>query len=110
MGTAQEDTFTLVGVHTDGERRLEFGLDALKSRVVRLEAVIRYLLQLSGESPDDFEAESVERYATALEAKLSIASEATPKETARDFEHGYMAKPPQPRSEFIAKATPKESE
>lgn len=71
MGTAQEDTFTLVGVHTEGEREALKQLAALRPRIVQLEATVRYLLQLSGENPDDFNYEAVDRHWTAMAAEKS---------------------------------------
>ena len=72
MGTAQEDTFTLINCQTDGERKLLTKVEGLTSRVVRLEATVRLILISAGEVPIDFEWEAVDLYTTALEAKANI--------------------------------------
>jgi len=68
----QRNHFTLLDTETEGEVELRKSMNALQAKVAGLEATIRYLLQLSGENPDDFIFEALDRHLTAAEAKRNL--------------------------------------
>jgi hypothetical protein len=63
---------TMLGVQTEGERELRETIANQGSRIVVLEAQMRWLLTLSGEDPESFQHEAVDAYMTALEAKHAM--------------------------------------
>ena len=70
MGTEQRNHFTLLDTETEGERELRAEVEKLRSRVVSLDACVRYMLNLLTAEPfESFELDAAEFYMTALQSK-----------------------------------------
>ena len=68
--TGQRNHFTLLDTETEGEQNLRVEVEKLRSRVVSLDACVRYMLNmLTAEPFEQFELAAVEFYMTALKAK-----------------------------------------
>ncbi len=70
----QRNKFTMLDTQTEGEAELRKDISSLQVKVVGLEATVRYLLQLSGENPDDFIFEAMDRHMTAGYAKQILTA------------------------------------
>jgi hypothetical protein len=66
----QRNRFKLLDTETEGESQMRVEIQELKSRIVRLDALVRHLLVLNGADLGAFEDEAVEEYMTAIAANI----------------------------------------
>lgn len=96
----QKDRFVLLDTQTEGESELKAEITELRGRIIVLEATIRYIAIEAGWVPKELEADAIDLYMTALQAKSEVG--------ALLLEQGINQKSENSRTNIVSELSAKE--